>query len=116
MEKPKNIKLVLEEPTSSKRTRPTTTVIGSTKVVTQPYGGQQLTNGWLDTLKIWELQELAGMGRDRKFSRRDKTRQGQILELYLRQDKTLRQDINNTFKTKQERKMHIETRQDFTVH
>ena len=41
------------------------------------------------------------MGRDRKISRQDKTRQGQSLE--------------TRFKTKQDRSMWVETRQDFQV-
>ena len=42
------------------------------------------------------------MGRDRKFSRRDKTRQTKNLENFSRRDKTLRQKYE--FKTKQDSK------------
>ena len=53
------------------------------------------------------------MGRDRKISRRDKTRQGQSLEIFSRQDKTRHRDKTTRFKTNQDSKRHVETRQDF---
>ena len=49
----------MEEPTCSKRTRPTTNLIGSTKVGERPFGGTIIASGWLDTLKSWEVQQLA---------------------------------------------------------
>ena len=55
------------------------------------------------------------MGRDRKISRRDKTGLGQCLEFFSRQDKTRHQDKPNTFKTNQDSKKHVETRQDLQV-
>ena len=62
-----------------------------------------------------ESEISSGMGRDRKISRRDKTRLGQSLELISRQDKTRHGDKTNEFKTKQDSKRHVETRQDFQV-
>ena len=55
------------------------------------------------------------MGRDRKISRRDKTRQGQSLEIFSRQDKTRHSFKTNKFKTTQDSKRYVETRQDLQV-
>ena len=50
----------MEEPTSSKRTKPTTNLFGSTKVAERPFGGTMtLVFGRLETLYVWENQELA---------------------------------------------------------
>ena len=55
------------------------------------------------------------MGRDKKISRRDKTRQGQSLEIFSRQDKTRHSFKTNKFKTTQDSKRYVETRQDLQV-
>ena len=46
---------------------------------------------------------------------RDKTRQGQSLEIFSRQDKTRHSFKTNKFKTTQDSKRYVETRQDLQV-
>ena len=69
-------------------------------------------------IKFQESQALTshfepGMGRDRKFSRRDKTRQTQKFENFSRRDKTRHRDKKMNSRQSKTAKMHVETRQDF---
>ena len=61
------------------------------------------------------LKSQSGMGRDRKFSRRDKTRQTQNLENVSRRDKSRHWDKNMDSRQSKTAKMHVETSQDFQV-
>ena len=68
-----------------------------------------------ESLFLKPFQIGAGMGWDRKISRRDKTRQGQSLESFSRQDKTRHSFKTNKFKTTQDSKRYVETTQDLQV-